>query len=120
MERGLAGEIISRFEKEGLRLADSKILLVTPDLARQHYVEHLEKDFYPELEEFICRSPCMALILEGPDDIVRVVRKMMGATNPKEAEQGTIRGDFGDQVTENLVHGSDSPESAEREMKLFF
>lgn len=120
MERKLAGEIISRFENKGLTIVDAKIVVVDPKLAKQHYAEHVEKGFYPELEAFIGRSPCLAIILEGPDEVVSVVRDMMGKTNPIEADAGTIRGDLGTQVTENLIHGSDSDESAKREIALFF
>lgn len=120
MERKLAGEILSRFERKGLTIKDAKIITINPDLAKRHYAEHVEKGFYPDLESFIGRSPCLAVILEGPEEIVSIVRGMMGATNPLEAEMGTIRGDYGTQLTENLIHGSDSDESAEREMNLFF
>lgn len=120
MERGLDGEIISRFEKQDLKIVDSKTVRVEPELAKKHYAEHIEKDFYPELEEFIGRSDCLAMILEGPDDIVSIVREMVGATDPAKADKGTIRGDYGKEVTENLVHASDSDESAVREISLFF
>ncbi len=120
MERKLAGEIISRFERKGLKIVGSKIVTVDKELAKKHYVEHIEKDFYPALEKFIGRSPCLAMILEGPEDTVSIVREMMGATNPIDAAPGTIRGDYGIQLTENLIHGSDSDESAKREISLFF
>ncbi len=120
IERGLAGEIIRRFEEAGFQILAAKSLVVDIELAREHYAEHTDKDFYPELEAFISRSMSMAMILGGSPDIVSEVRLIMGATNPKEAEAGTIRGDLAEKVTENLVHGSDSPESAEREISLFF
>ncbi len=120
MERGLAGEIIRRFEEAGFQILAAKSLVVDIELARKHYAEHTDKDFYPELEAFISRSMSMAMVLGGSPDIVSEVRLIMGATNPKEAEAGTIRGDLAEEVTENLVHGSDSPESAEREISLFF
>lgn len=119
VERGLVGEIIGRIERKGLALAGIKMLTIDRELARQHYAEHVEKGFYPELEEFITRGPVVALAVEGPD-APAVVRLMMGVTNPAEAAPGTIRGDLGILFTENLIHGSDSPESAVRELGLFF
>ncbi|MCB0975094.1 MAG: nucleoside-diphosphate kinase [Actinobacteria bacterium] len=119
VERGLVGEIISRFERKGLTLAGVKMLTIDRELARRHYAEHVEKGFYPELEDFITRGPVVALAVQGPD-APAVVRLMMGVTNPAEAAPGTIRGDLGILFTENLVHGSDSPESAARELNLFF
>lgn len=120
VERGLVGEIVARFERKGLRIAAARLLTVDADLAARHYAEHVEKAFYPELRDFIGRSPTLALVLEGPDDTYAVVRTLMGPTNPATAPPGTIRGDFGLEVTENLVHGSDSEASAAREIALFF
>jgi len=120
VERGLIGEIISRFEKKGLSIKALRMLTIGPDLAIKHYAEHVEKAFYADLAAFIGRSPAVALIIEGPEDTWSIVRKMMGATNAAEAEPGTIRGDLSAQFTENLVHGSDSAESAEREIQIFF
>ena len=113
VERGLVGEIISRFERKGLHLVAVEVLSV-------HYEEHLEKPFYGDLVSFMSRSPVVVMVVEGPEDTYAVVRSMMGATNPRESAPGTIRGDYGLIVTENLVHGSDSPESAEREIGIFF
>jgi len=120
VERGLIGEIISRFERKGLRLGAAELRTVPVAVAEQHYAEHRSKPFFPELIEFITRSPAMVMIVEGPDDTVGIVRSLIGSTDPRDAAPGTIRGDFGTVVTENLVHGSDSEESAEREIALFF
>ena len=120
VERGLAGEIISRIERKGLRLAAAELRQIDEDLARRHYAEHDGKPFFGELVEFITRSPSVVMVVEGPADTWRVVRLMMGATNPAEAAPGTIRGDLAIVMTENLVHGSDGAESAEREISLFF
>lgn len=120
VERGLVGEIISRFEKKGLRLAAAELRTIEAETAGRHYDEHRERPFFGELIEFITRSPAMLLVVEGPQDTWKVVRLMMGVTNPAESAPGTIRGDFGLIVTENLVHGSDSAESAEREIGIFF
>ncbi len=119
VSRRLIGEIISRFEGKGLELRRIRRLTVDETLARTHYAEHLEKQFFPELLEFITRGPAVAMEWEG-EDAVSVVRTLVGATDPKEAAPGTIRGDFGLAVTENLVHASDSPESAARELGIFF
>ena len=119
VQRGLVGEIISRFERKGLKLAGLKMLAVDEDLASRHYKEHLEKPFYPDLREFITSSAVIAMAVEG-ENAVEVVRNLMGVTNPQNAASGTIRGDFGLDLTKNLVHGSDSPASAERELALFF
>lgn len=119
VSRALVGEVIRRFENRGLRIAGMRMLKFDKDLARRHYVEHKDKDFYPPLEEFIISGPCVALVLEG-QDAIPVVRNMMGPTNHLEAPGGTIRGDFALGTRRNLVHGSDSPESAEREIPLFF
>lgn len=120
VERGLVGEILSRFERKGLRIAAARLLQIDADLAARHYAEHVDKPFYPELADFIGRSPTLALVLEGPEETYAIVRTLMGPTNPADAPPGTIRGDFGLQVTENLVHGSDSEASAAREIALFF
>jgi Nucleoside diphosphate kinase len=119
MERGLLGSILSRFERKGLRLVAMKMLRITPDLAKQHYAEHVEKPFYPGLEEFITASPVVATVMEGPE-VVRVVRDMLGATSGLKAAPGTIRGDHSASRQMNLVHASDSPESAAREIDLYF
>ena len=120
VERGLIGEIISRFEKKGLSIKALRMLTIGSDLAQKHYAEHVDKPFYTDLAAFIGRSPAVAMIVEGPEDTWSIVRKMMGATNAAEAEPGTIRGDLSAQFTENLVHGSDSAQSAEREIQIFF
>ena len=119
VQRGRVGQIISRFEDKGLKIAGMKMLRVDEALANRHYQEHVEKAFYPHLREFITSSPVIALAIEG-DNAVEVVRTLIGVTNPQEAAPGTIRGDFGINLTKNLVHGSDSPVSAEREISLFF
>ena len=119
VQRGLVGRIVSRFEEKGLKLAGMKMLHVTADLAGKHYAEHVEKPFYGELVKFITASPVVALAIEG-DNAVEVVRNLMGVTNPQKAGSGTIRGDFGLNLTMNLVHGSDSLASAQRELALFF
>ena len=119
LERGLLGRILSRFEEKGLRLVAMKMLRVTPSLARQHYAEHASKPFYPSLEEFITASPVVATVLEGPE-VIRVVREMLGATSGLKALAGTIRGDYSSSRQMNLVHASDSPESATREIDLYF
>jgi nucleoside-diphosphate kinase len=120
VERGLAGEIVSRLERKGLRLVAAELRVITDELARTHYAEHAERPFFGDLVAFITRSPSLIMVLEGPSDTFAVVRLMMGVTNPAEAAPGTIRGDFGLLTTENLVHGSDSHESAAREIELFF
>lgn len=119
VRRGLVGEIIGRFERKGLRLERITSLTIDEDLARRHYAEHVEKPFFPDLLEFITSGPVVAMEWSG-ESAVSVARTVMGATNPREAAPGTIRGDFGIEVTENLVHGSDSPESASRELGIFF
>ncbi|MCY3637315.1 MAG: nucleoside-diphosphate kinase [bacterium] len=120
VERGLVGTILSRFEARGLRIAAMRMLTIDAELAARHYAEHVDRPFYPDLVAFIGRSPSVAVVIEGPEDVYAVVRSMMGATNPLESPLGTIRGDFGLEVTENLVHGSDSNASAEREIAIFF
>jgi nucleoside-diphosphate kinase len=124
VERGLVGEIISRIERKGLTLARAELRTIDRDTAGRHYEEHQGKAFFEDLLAFITRSPSLLMVVEGPDDagddVYAVVRNLMGATNPATAAPGTIRGDFGLVVTENLVHGSDSVESAEREIGIFF
>jgi nucleoside-diphosphate kinase len=120
VERGLVGEIIGRFEQKGLRLVAAELRQIDVELAGRHYEEHEGKVFFEDLVMFITRSPAMFLVVEGPGDTWRVVRTLMGTTNPKEAAPGTIRGDLAIEVTENLVHGSDGPDSAAREIALFF
>ena len=119
MRRGLAGEILRRFEARGLELKEAKLIVVDRALAEEHYAEHAEKPFYGELVEFITSGPTMALVLEG-EGAIATVRSTMGATNPAEAGPGTIRGDLALSMPDNLVHGSDSPESAQREITLWF
>ena len=118
-ERGLTGEVIARFERKGLRIAALKLMRVDRELAERHYHEHAAKPFFDELIEFITRGPLVAMVLEGPD-AVAAARQMIGATNPVEAEPGSIRGDFAIEVTFNLVHGSDSDNTAALEIGLFF
>jgi nucleoside-diphosphate kinase len=118
-ERALTGEIIVRFERKGLRIAALKHMTVDRELAEKHYGEHKEKPFFGELIEFITRGPLVAMVLEGVE-AVPAARQVIGATNPLEAAMGSIRGDFATEVTFNLVHGSDAPETAEREIALWF
>ena len=118
--RGLTGDIISRFTAKGLKIAEMRKMLVTRDIAEQHYAEHADKPFYGELIDFITRSPAVVFVVEGPEDTWEVARTMIGATNPRKADPGTIRGDLGILFTENLVHGSDSAESAAREIGIWF
>jgi nucleoside-diphosphate kinase len=120
VERGLVGEIIGRLERKGLRLVAAELRTISAETAKVHYEEHAGKAFFDDLVSFITRSPAMLLVVEGPTETWKVVRGLMGVTNPREATPGTIRGDFGMEVTENLVHGSDGTESAAREIKLFF
>ena len=119
VERGLAGEILARFEQRGLQIRDARFVQVDRELAERHYAEHVEKPFFGELVEFITSAPTLALSLEG-ESAISVVRTTMGATNPTDAAPGTIRGDLALAMPDNLVHGSDSPESAERELGLWF
>ena len=119
VERRLVGEIISRLERKGLRIAEMRMLTIDEDLAGRHYAEHVDKPFFKDLVTFITRGPVVAMIVEGPE-APAVVRTLMGTTNPRQAAPGTIRGDLAVELTENLVHGSDSPESAARETELFF
>lgn len=117
--RGLTGEIIARFERKGLRIVTLKHMTVSDALARRHYAEHEGKPFFGELVAFITSGPLVAMVLEG-DEAIRAARQVIGATNPLEASTGSIRGDFAIAVGQNLVHGSDSPESGAREAALFF
>jgi len=120
VERRLAGEIVGRLEAKGLRLAALELRAIDAATAEKHYEEHRDKPFFADLVRFITRSPSLLMVVEGPDATIAMVRKMMGATNPATAEIGTIRGDLATETTENLVHGSDSAESAQREIGLFF
>ena len=120
VERGLSGEIVARLERKGLRLVAADLRTIDEATAREHYAEHEGKPFLGDLLAFITRSPSLALVIEGPEDTWKVVRTLMGSTNPRDAAPGTIRGDLGILLTENLVHGSDGPESAAREIGLFF
>jgi len=120
VERGLVGEILGRFERKGLRLAAAELRTIPLAVAEQHYGEHRGKPFFGELISFITRSPAVVMVVEGPEDTVTAVRTLIGATNPRDASIGTIRGDLATVVTENLVHGSDSAVSAAREIALFF
>jgi nucleoside-diphosphate kinase len=119
MVRGLAGEILGRFERRGLVVRAARLVRVDRELAERHYEEHKEKPFFPELVEFITSGPTLALVLEG-ESAIPVVRTTMGATNPAESAPGTIRGDLALAMPDNLVHGSDAPESARREIELWF
>jgi len=117
--RGLIGEVLSRVEAKGLRIAEMKLMEIPSEMAEEHYAEHREKPFFGELVGFITSGPVVAARVEG-ESAIAALRTLMGPTSPIEAPPGTIRGDFGTVITENLVHGSDSPASAERELKLFF
>lgn len=119
VQRGLCGEILSRFEKKGLQVVGMKMMRISPELAATHYEAHKAKPFYAPLVRFMTSSPVIVMALEGKDAIA-IARKMMGATFGSKAEPGTIRGDFGVSNSFNLIHGSDSPESAQRELGLFF
>ena len=120
VERGLVGAIVSRFEAKGLRLAAMELRTLDGATLARHYEEHVSKPFYGELVAFMSRGPVVAMAVEGPEDTWEIVRQMMGATNPRASAPGTIRGDYGTILTENLVHGSDSAESAARELSIFF
>jgi nucleoside-diphosphate kinase len=117
--RGLTGEIIARFENKGMKIVALKHMTVTEDLAKQHYAEHDGKPFFGELVEFITSGPIVAMVLEG-EEAIRAARQVIGATNPLEAAPGSIRGDYAIAVGQNMVHGSDAPESGQREATLFF
>lgn len=119
VQRGLVGEIISRFEKKGFQLVGAKLMHVSRELAEEHYAEHKERPFFGELVDFITSSPVFAMVWQG-ENVIATARQMMGKTNPAEALPGTIRGDYGVSVGMNIIHGSDSPESAARELKLWF
>ncbi|MGC4943374.1 nucleoside-diphosphate kinase [Kribbella sp. DT2] len=119
VRRGLVGEILGRFEAKGLSIVAMELCTIDGETADQHYLEHVERDFYPPLRTFITSGPLIALVLEG-DEAIEVVRALNGATDGRKAAPGTIRGDHSLSNRENLVHGSDSPESAEREIKLWF
>jgi len=120
VERGLVGEIVGRLERRGLHIVAMELRTLDDDLAGRHYDEHREKPFFGDLVAFITRGPLVAMVVEGPEDTWQVVRTMMGATNPLNADPGTIRGDLALETQENLVHGSDGAESAAREIALFF
>jgi nucleoside-diphosphate kinase len=117
--RGLTGEIIARFERKGLRIVALEYMTMSRDMARRHYAEHEGKGFFGELVEFITSGPLVAMVMEG-EEAVTAARQVIGATNPLDAVPGSIRGDFAIAVGQNMVHGSDSPESAQREAALFF
>jgi len=119
VQRNLIGEIVGRFEKKGFQLVGAKLMLITNELAKQHYGEHKERPFFGELVDFITSGPVFAMVWEG-ENVIASARQMMGATNPKDSQSGTIRGDFAVTVGKNIIHGSDSPASAEREISLFF
>jgi nucleoside-diphosphate kinase len=119
VQRRLVGPIIGRFEDKGLNIIAMKMMRVTPELAREHYAEHVDKDFYPDLQKFITGGPLFAMVIEGVEAI-RVVRDMAGATNGRDATPGTIRGDFSTSRQMTLVHASDGPQAAQREIDIFF
>ncbi|MCM3163105.1 nucleoside-diphosphate kinase [Metabacillus litoralis] len=119
VQRQLIGEIVGRFERKGFQLAGAKLMTIPVELAEKHYGEHKGKPFYEELVQFITSGPVFAMVWQG-ENVIELSRKMMGKTNPKDAEPGTIRGDYTMFVSKNIIHGSDSPESAEREISLFF
>lgn len=120
VERGLVGEIVSRFERRGLTIDAMQLRTLDKAILANHYAEHQGKPFYADLVEFMGRGPVVAMVVAGPDDTWEILRSMMGATNPRVAAPGTIRGDLGTIFTENLIHGSDSAESAAREIQIFF
>lgn len=120
VERGLVGEIISRLERKQLRIAAMELRRLDESILGRHYEEHKGKPFYADLVAFMSRGPVVTMAVEGPQDTWKVVRGLMGSTNPREAAPGTIRGDLAIQLTENLVHGSDGPESSARELGIFF
>ncbi|MGE6258839.1 nucleoside-diphosphate kinase [Heyndrickxia sporothermodurans] len=119
VQRELIGEIVSRFEKKGFQLIGAKLMNVSKETAEKHYAEHKERPFFGELVDFITSSPVFAMVWQG-ENVIATARQMMGSTNPKDAAPGTIRGDFGVTVGKNIIHGSDSPESAVREIGIFF
>ena len=120
VERGLVGEIVLRLERKGLKLVAMELRTIDEATAAHHYAEHEGKPFYGDLMSFITRSPSVLMVVEGPEDTWKVVRTLMGSTNPRDAAPGTIRGDLSVILTENLVHGSDGPDSAQREIGIFF
>ena len=120
VERGLIGEILGRFERRGLKIAAAELRIVSEDVARSHYAEHSERPFFGDLVAFITRSAALVMAVEGPKDTWKIVRTMIGTTNPADAAPGTIRGDYATDLAENLIHGSDGPEAASREIALFF
>ena len=117
--RRLMGKILSRFEEKGLKIVAMKLRMIPEELAKEHYGEHKDKPFFEGLIEYITSGPVLTMVIEG-DEAISVIRKMVGATNPQEADVGTIRGDFGMDTGRNIIHASDAPESAEREINLFF
>ena len=119
VERRLMGKILTKFEEKGLQIIATKMMLIDEELAKQHYGEHSEKPFFKSLVEYITSAPVLAMVIQG-DECISVIRKIVGATNPKEAELGTIRGDYGMDTGRNIIHASDAPESAKREIALFF
>ncbi|NLU49545.1 MAG: nucleoside-diphosphate kinase [Syntrophomonadaceae bacterium] len=119
VERGLVGEIIKRIEAKGFKLVGLKLMRLTEEAAERHYAEHRDKPFFRELVDFITASPVVAMVWEG-DGVIDTVRRLMGKTDPRQAEPGTIRGDFGVYISKNIIHGSDSPEAAAREIEIFF
>jgi nucleoside-diphosphate kinase len=120
VERGYVGQIIDRFERKGLKLVAGELRQLDEATLAQHYAEHVDKPFYPDLVAFMSRGPAFVGVLEGPEGTYAMVRTLMGPTNPADAPPGTIRGDYGTEMTENLVHGSDSDESAAREIGIWF
>ncbi|PAB59183.1 nucleoside-diphosphate kinase [Anaeromicrobium sediminis] len=119
IERGLMGEIISRYENKGFKITDCKMIKADREILEKHYAEHREKSFYGELISYMTRGKVLVMIIEG-NNVIEIIRKMHGKTNPLDAEMGTIRGDFANSATENVVHASDSKESAEREISIWF
>ena len=119
VQRGLVGKIIGRLEDRGLKIAGLKLMRMDMPLARRHYAEHVEKPFFPGMAEFMTSRPIVAMAIEG-ENAAEIVRKTMGATNPRDAAPGTVRGDWAVDIGKNLIHGSDSPESAVRELEIFF
>jgi len=119
VQRNLVGNIVNRFENKGFKLVAGKLMIVTKELAEEHYGEHKDKPFFEELVDFITSGPVFAMVWEG-ENVIATARSMMGETNPQDADAGTIRGDYGLTVGKNVIHGSDSEESAEREINLFF
>ena len=119
VQRRIMGKVLSRFEEKGLQLVGMKLIQIDEALAKEHYGEHAEKPFFNDLVSYITSSPALAMVIKG-DDSISLIRKIVGATNPKEADLGTVRGDFALDMGRNIIHASDSPASAEREISLFF